>query len=272
MFRVLKWSAYCSINLFLALITVIPESFFNIIIFNTFIPAGINIILNRVLAFLIILVVVALFRWIYLQNRTCVTLKEHNYIIEIKYGNLFEEEGSKKVIPFDECFTTRVGNPPDGINPISVCGQYLEKYPIDDMQKLIDNANLKPVRGKSAFRNQSRYKSGSLIPCEDYLLMAFAKLDEHGAAIMSHDEFLECLFKLWKEIEIHYGQNDVCIPILGSGVTRMHDSSLTQQELLNIIIASYKITSHKIKYPYKLKIICRKQANFSLGNISDNFQ
>lgn len=272
MIRVLKWSVYCSINLFLALITVIPESFFNIIRFITFIPAGINIIINRVLAFLIILVIVVLFRWIYLYTRTCVTLKGRNYIIEVKYGDLFKEEDSKKVIPFDECFTTRVGNPPEGINPISVCGQYLEKYPIDDMQKLIDKTNLKPVRSKSAFKNQNRYKSGSLIPCEDYLLMAFAKLDEHGAAIMSHDEFLECLFKLWKEIEIHYGQNDICIPVLGSGVTRMRDSSLTQQELLNIIIASYKITSHKIKYPYKLKIICKRRADFSLEMINDNFQ
>lgn len=89
MFRVLKWSVYCSINLFLALITVIPESFFNMISFSTFIPVGINIIINRVLDFLMILVIVALFRWIYLHTRTCVTLKGRNYVIEVKYGDLF---------------------------------------------------------------------------------------------------------------------------------------------------------------------------------------
>ncbi|WP_374118375.1 macro domain-containing protein [uncultured Fusobacterium sp.] len=34
-------------------------------------------------------------------------------------------------------------------------------------------------------------------------------------------------------------QKNVCIPILGSGVTRMDNVLLTQQELLDIIIGSY---------------------------------
>ena len=77
-----------------------------------------------------------------------------------------------------------------------------------------------------------------------YLLLAFAKLDKDGLGRMTRDEFLACLSVLWKEIDKYYGQKDVCIPVLGSGITRMDDTSLTQQELLEIIIGSYRLSPH----------------------------
>ena len=48
------------------------------------------------------------------------------------------------------------------------------------------------------------------------------------------------------------------------------DASLTQQELLDIIIWSYKLNSHKIKSPYKLRIVCKKCDEFSLNKIGEN--
>lgn len=68
-------------------------------------------------------------------------------------------------------------------------------------------------------------------------------------------------------IDKYYGQKDVCIPILGSGLTRINETTLTQQELLDIIISSYKLSPHKIKYPYKLYIVCKKNDDFSLNKI-----
>jgi hypothetical protein len=61
----------------------------------------------------------------------------------------------------------------------------------------------------------------------------------------------------------------VCIPILGSGITRFEDKLLTQQELLDIILASYKLSSHKIKPPYQLHIVCKKGDDFSLNRIGE---
>ena len=87
---------------------------------------------------------------------------------------------------------------------------------------------------------------------------------------MTREEYLDCLSLLWKEIDKHYGQNDVCIPILGSGVTRIDGVSLSQQELLDMIIESYKLTTHKIKLPNKLYIVCKKQDDFSLNRIGEN--
>lgn len=106
------------------------------------------------------------------------------------------------------------------------------------------------------------------MPNGDDLLMAFAKLDADGIGkFFSHKEFLDCLSLLWEEIDKYYGQKDVCIPILGSGLTRINETLLTQQELLDIIIGSYKLSSHKIKSPYKLHIVCKKNDDFSLNQI-----
>ena len=98
--------------------------------------------------------------------------------------------------------------------------------------------------------------------------MAFAKLDEDGRGqFFSRDEYLDCLSILWNEIDKYYGQNDVCIPVLGAGLTRIGDKILTQQELLDIIIASYKLSSHKLKLPCQLHIVCKRNDNFSLNKI-----
>ena len=115
---------------------------------------------------------------------------------------------------------------------------------------------------------KKKYESGKLVSNGDDLLMSFAKLDADGIGkFFSHKEFLDCLFLLWKEIDKYYGQKDVCIPILGSGLTRINETLLTQQELLDIIINSYKLSPHKIKSPYKLHIVCKKNDDFSLNKI-----
>lgn len=81
------------------------------------------------------------------------------------------------------------------------------------------------------------------------------------------DEYIECLYEMWKQIELHCSQTDVCVPILGSGLTLFEGESLSQQELLNIMIGSYKLSPHKIKAPYKLRIICKKIDGFTLNEI-----
>jgi hypothetical protein len=61
------------------------------------------------------------------------------------------------------------------------------------------------------------------------------------------------------------------IPILGAGITRIDGStgaSIPQQELLDMIIWSYKLSSHKIKT--KLRIICKRSDDFSLDKVDSN--
>ena len=230
----------------------------------------INIILNRVISFLIIWAVSAIVCEGYRYGRNSIKIKGCNYKIVVEYGDLLKTKKCKRVINFDECFTTQVGTNPAEIKPSSVCGQYLNSHPYLDIRSLISNANLKPLKSKSKYHHKERYEPGRLVPNGDDLLLAFAKLDKSGLGKLTRNEYLECLSILWEEIDKYYGQKDVCIPILGAGVTRMDGGSgaaIPKQELLDMMIWSYRLSSHKIKSPYKLRIICKRSEDFSLDKI-----
>lgn len=58
--------------------------------------------------------------------------------------------------------------------------QYLTKYPIPDIKRLIDDAQLNPAKTKSKYQGKERYESGKLVPNGEDLLMAFAQLAKEG--------------------------------------------------------------------------------------------
>ena len=257
--------------------TFLPESFFEIIQWK-FIEKthcctkiGLNIVCNRVGAFIAIWILSMIAYWLYLKCRKSVTIKGKDYIIKVEYDNLLKTRNCKRVISFDECFTSTVGQSPGDIKPTSICGQYLKANPNIDIERLIIDSGLNPERSKSKYGNKVRYKHGSIVPNGDDLLLAFVPLDESGRGIFSSVmDYRNSLLNMWDEIDKHYGQCDVCIPILGSGITRIGNGStaqLSQQELLDMIIWSYKMNPHKLKKPYKLRIICKKADEFSLNDI-----
>ena len=231
----------------------------------------VNIIISRLVCFFLVWIGTALSHMFFLKTRRWITIKGQNYSIRVEYGNIQRKKNCKKVINFDECFTTKVGNATADINPESICGQYLKEHPDLNVQKLIEAAQIKPARSKSKYQHKIRYDSGTIVPNGDDLLMAFAKLDERGKGrFFCRDEYLQCLDLLWKEIENYYSEKDVCVPILGAGTTSIDGgagASISQQDLLDMMIWSYKLSSHKIKAPHKLHIICKKNSGFSINNI-----
>ncbi|MCC8126353.1 MAG: DUF6430 domain-containing protein [Clostridiales bacterium] len=229
----------------------------------------VNIIVNRCIMCILVFLAVLVVHSICVHRREKICIKGMGYTIQVEYGDILEQADCWRVIPFDECFTTEVGNDTPQIKPGSICGQYLTKYPIDDMQQLIDKAGIEAEVAGSRYKDKKRYQSGLLVSRGDKdLLMAFAMLDESGrGGFTSIEEYMECLSVLWNEIDKLYAQKDVCISILGAGLTRLPDASLTQQKLLDLIIASYRISTHKIKNPCKLRIICKKSEDFSLNKI-----
>ncbi|MDO5444661.1 MAG: DUF6430 domain-containing protein [Eubacteriales bacterium] len=266
----LKKSVALTASISTAAFTLLPEDVFKLIELNPKWTEVCNTIIMRVISVLAVFMFSTLAIALYRKIRQSVTIKGKNYKIKIEYGDIFEIDNCKKVIPFDECYTLRVGEMPSDINASSLCGQYLRKYSIEDMQPLIDAVHLVPAKSKSHFQHMTRYESGKLVPNGDYLLMSFAKLDESGLGRMSRDEYIESLSVLWQEIDKYYGQRNICIPILGSGVTRIDGVSMTQQELLDMMIWSYKLSNHKIKNPYSLIIVCKKQEGFSLNRIEES--
>ena len=258
---------------FIAIVfTLVPESFFEEHIFLPNLSKWINIIILRSITCILLFLLALLFIWITLVLKRKVKIKGHNYSITVEYGNILRKKKCKIVIPFDQCFTTDVGDKPYEIKPDSICGQYLKIKPIENIDDLIKSAGLKPAKQKSKFQNRDCYISGKIVPNGNDLLLAFAELDKEGLGVFpSKEEYLQSLKILWQEIEKYYGQKDVCIPILGSGKTRFESGEeFNQQELLDMIISSYKLNSYKIKNPYRLRIICRRRDDFSLDKIGES--
>ena len=225
---------------------------------------ALNVFVNKVLFAIIVFLVITLITFVIYKNQNSVIIRGRNYIIEVKFGDIFQQKTSKKVIPFDECFTSVVGDEPHNINSNSLCGQFLRFNPSIQIEQLLSKVD-SYKKGKSEYMGLDRYETGRLIPMGDYLLMSFARLNKDGLGCLTFSEYLTGLSVLWDEIDKYYGQEDVCIPILGSGVTRFKDVDLEKQELLDIIIASYKVSRNKIHRPNKLIIVC------SMDKIGENY-
>ena len=69
-------------------------------------------------------------------------------------------------------------------------------------------------------------------------------------------DYIDFFINFWNELDIVYAQNSVSIPLLGSGITRFKEYiDITDQELLEIMIWSFKISRIKFNYPSKVSII-----------------
>lgn len=251
--------------LFSAVLTVVPEEFFKCGIISCEWSESTILMINRLIVFLIIYIIANTAYHCYSRYRKSVTIDGDTYKIRIEYGDICNISKGKKVIHFDECFTTTVSDKPEDIKLNSVCGQYLTKYPIDDMQSLLADAGIRST-SKSQYKNKSSYTPGTIVPRGDFLLMAFAKLDGKGRGNLKYDEYLAALNKLWEQVDCYHGTDDVFVPILGSRITRF-DKDFTQQELLDIMISSYRLSTRKLKNPNVLHIVCEKRDDFSLNEV-----
>lgn len=283
MIYLIKKSSALAFAVISVIFTFVPETFFGshewisqdllkqYKIFSDLEANDVNVIISRLACFFLVWMATLLVYTLFLVLRRSIAIRGENYSIQVEYDNILQKKDCKRVINFDECFSTQVGEKIADVKPDSICGQYLKLHPDLDIQKLITDANISPARSKSKYQHKTRYDSGTIVPNGDDLLMAFAKLDERGKGrFFSRDEYLKCLDLLWKELENYYSGTDVCVPILGSGITSFDGgsgASISQQDLLNMMIWSYRLSSHKIKSPHKLHIVCKKTKGFSINDI-----
>lgn len=249
-----------------AVFTVVPEEIFKQGFIICSWPDSFVIVTNRLLICVVASILSCIGYLCYLKLRRTITISDKTATIKIECADLFNAKKGKILINFDECFSTNVGDKPEDIKPGSVCGQYLAKYPIDNIQSLIQSSGIQSS-GVSHYGNKPKYESGTIFPRDKFLLMAFAKLDERGLGYMTYREYLDCLDKLWEQIDYYHGTDDVYLPILGSRITRF-DKDLSQQELLDIMIASYRLSPKKMKKTNVLHIVCKEREGFSLNDIT----
>ena len=270
MIKLLKRSFVWALSITTTILTFVPDSIIGSVKLFEKLTDDKNLLINRILILIAAFILSLGLNALYNAFRRKVKIKGKNYCIQVEFGNIFDCEECQKVITFDECFTTKIGTAPHEIKAASICGQYLTANSNLNVQKMVDEAGLKPEKEKSKYAKKPRYTSGLIVPNGDNLLMAFAMLDENGRGYFpTREDYLKSLSVMWSEIHKYYQMKDVCIPVLGGGLTTIGEVTPTQQELIDIIIESYKLSAYKIKNPQKLRIICRKKDDISLSRIGE---
>lgn len=204
---------------------------------------------------------------IYYVFRFKIKISGNDYLIEIRYGDIFKIKNSIPVVHSDECLSSHLGEAPGDIKRSSIYGQYLQCHENLNILEIIAKNNVKPERARSKYNNQQCYRLGTILYNEDALILAFARLNKDGCAEFdSLEDYMNCLSYMWQEIRAKHGDKDVAISVLGSGRTKINGVSLSKQEIFDYFILSYKISLNKLQRNYKL-IICCEREEISLDNI-----
>lgn len=220
---------------------------------------------NETLLYFIIFIILNLIIYAIIlkhANRlTNVSLTINNSNFKIKTGNIFEEPGLK-VINFNEYFDTCVDNKVIAKNSLN--GKFIETYVpnIGNLDKII-NESLIPYEINKTRKNakKKKYKLGSIVEYNDFLLVALTKFNSENMATLSLREYVEFLMSFWNNLNVVFANRDVNITLFGSsGLTRFDDANyMSEQELLEIIIWTFKISRIKFKYPTKITLVVPKQ-------------
>ena len=159
------WRQICSYTFAITTgcFSFIPEKFFSDVYSWAFLSEYWSDAINRILFLLLVGILTGGIVFVWKRCRKKITISGSNYKINVEYGDVFEQTQCKKVINFDECYTTEIGDAIHQIKPTSLCGQFLQKHTVD-ISSLLSNNCLKPARKRSEYNGKMCYESGTLLP------------------------------------------------------------------------------------------------------------
>ena len=127
--------------------------------------------------------------------------------------------------------------------------KHIENYPFEVDERLCENTDRKT--GKKI-----KFSIGTICVYNDYLLTAFSIFDEKNRAWLTMPEYLGFLITFWDRVNKVYAQKSVSVPIFGSGITRIKEhKNISDEDLLKIMLWTFRISEMRFKYPAKLTII-----------------
>lgn len=222
--------------------------------------------LYALLAFIGANVVLYLVVWVWSNKLNSLEVEIDGTSVSIKVGDIFAQDGFK-VIAFNEYFDTLVDD--KVINERSLNGVFLKEHldiAVGDLDEAIENYPFEPeeileVNTERAVGKTQKFKLGTIVVHNDFLLTAFSKFDQSNRAILTMPEYLEFLINFWDRINKVYAQKSVSVTIFGSGITRIKGhKSIGDEDLLKIMLWTFRISEMRFKYPAKLSIIIHKES------------
>lgn len=185
-------------------------------------------------------------------------LKERDVTIEIAIGDLFSTPGAL-IIGTNTTFDTLISR--NLISEKSIQGLFTRQYYGDAMQmdaeiaRGLESIEYKTLEGKRNGKS-NKYPMGTVVrlsPKErTAYLVAIADLNEHGVASSSFDSLKESLAKLWVFIGNRGLKEQLAMPVLGTGFSRLPQP---REEIVREIIKSFVAACSEISFCDKLTIV-----------------
>lgn len=198
-----------------------------------------------------------------------ITMHAGDSTIEIHEGDIFSSEYFKnhdliKVFAFNEYFDTQVND--EIISKKSLNGQLISRISSHGDTTEIDtqiknDPHLQKYRegtstGRQSGGKQQRYKLGTVFKyTDDIFLTALTHFDPNNRAYLSVQDFIRFLVNFWDEIDSTYAGRTVVITLFGSGITRLEHGTFTNEQILEIILWTFKLRRLKFTYPAKFVIL-----------------
>ena len=219
-----------------------------------------SIIWKIVRAFYLVSLIAAYFiLWIYANKIKKINLNINGNVVKVKQGNIFDEPDDVwKVINANEYFDTELGGKESLVSSESVEGQYLQKFYAEGAKELDERITdqLSSVKGKrKRYRKHGkgvRYPLGTIFSdTKDgrrYLLTAFSRMDDSNRAYLSMKDYVNFLMAFWEEIDKVYDGHSITISLFGTGIVRLDNLNISPQELLELILWSFKHSRIQLAY------------------------
>lgn len=205
-------------------------------------------------AFFVFLILVFILFWYRANCLQEVHLKINQTKVNIVVGDIFETKcGELNVIGVNEFFDTIADDRIIAKN--SLHGQYLQKNQnrIEEIDRKITSdkilqrgviePNVKRKRGKKV-----RYKLGSMVEDDSFILTAFTRFDKHNKASLSAEQYMGFWMAFWDNIDEIYAGRTLNIPLMGAGIARFQNGKLSKQQLLEIMLWTLKVSGFHCTY------------------------
>ncbi len=217
--------------------------------------------INCGIALIVVLIILYIALWLRANNLKSIILSVEGSEVNIITCDIFKQDGFK-TIAFNDYFDTIVdekiisSKSLNGVflkqhlpGSIAALDAHIEHYQFDDGDFLEHDEERKTGKTK-------KFNIGTLCVYDDYLITAFSKFDKNNQARLTMPEYLEFLIKFWDKVNKVYAQKSVSVPIFGSGITRIKEhKNITDEELLKIMLWTFRISEMRFKHPAKLTIV-----------------
>lgn len=257
-------------NIVFRFVSIISTIFSFILTFIDSISSEVKVYMLIVL--LVIFLVFYIGVLLYVSFKKEIKINVNSSTLNIMEGDIFNQDGLK-VIAFNEFFDTQADN--ILISQNSLNGKYINKFYSNEEEVLdkkieadifVQENFIEEVRTRKIGK-KNRYELGTIFRDGDFLLTAFSKFDGTKAK-MTMADYVSFLINFWFEVDRVYNGETVSLPLIGSGITRKIDfQEVTEQELIEIIIWTFKISRVKFTYPATINIILPgnilKKVNFN---------